>query len=101
MEMVVGPPESELQGGVKVGDVAVAPDQNPAPDQRADAPQHHPELVDEGIGKRGFGRPAILLLVTSPTLASRALFRSPSGPLISPPTGLTSRTPIPRHSRQL
>jgi hypothetical protein len=29
VEVVVAPPESELQGGVEVGDRAVAPDQNP------------------------------------------------------------------------
>ena len=37
VEVLVAPAEDELQGGVEVGDGAVAPDQNPAPDQGADA----------------------------------------------------------------
>jgi len=54
---------------VQVGDRAVASDQDPTPDQGADAIQHHPELEDDGNGRRGFRHPAILLLITSPRLA--------------------------------
>ena len=68
VEVVVAPVEDELQGGVKFGDRAVAADQDPAPDQRADAVQHHPELVDDRTGRRGFRHPAILLLITSEAL---------------------------------
>ena len=39
MEVVVAPAEGRLQSGVEVGDGAVCPDQEPAPDQRADAAQ--------------------------------------------------------------
>jgi len=52
VQVLVAPDEGELEGGVEVsvevGDAAVAVDKEPAPDQGADATQHHAELVDEG-----------------------------------------------------
>jgi hypothetical protein len=48
VQVLVAPAQGELEGGVEVGDAAVAADKEPAPDQRADATQHDAELVDEG-----------------------------------------------------
>jgi hypothetical protein len=78
VEVVVPPAEDKLQGGVQVGDRAVASDWEAAPDEGADAAQDHAELQGDGTGQRGFRHPAILLFITSPTLASHGLFRSPA-----------------------
>jgi hypothetical protein len=50
--VLVAPAQGELEGDVEIGDAAVAADKKPAPDQGADATQHHAELVDEGTGGR-------------------------------------------------
>jgi hypothetical protein len=58
VQVLVAPAEGELEGGVQVGDRAVAVDLEPAPDQRADATQHHAELAEEGTS--GWRRSSIL-----------------------------------------
>jgi hypothetical protein len=47
VQVLVAPARGDLERGVEIGDAAVAADKKPAPDQRADATQHHAELVDE------------------------------------------------------
>jgi hypothetical protein len=48
VQVLVAPAQGELEGGVEIDDAAVAADKEPAPDQGADATQHHAELVDQG-----------------------------------------------------
>ena len=54
------PAQSDLQGGMQVGDGAVAADEQPAPDQRADAAQGDAQLVHDGfVGRDRFRHAAI------------------------------------------
>jgi hypothetical protein len=49
--VLIAPAQRDLQDGVQVGDRAVAADEQPAPDQRADPAQDDPQLVqDRGSG---------------------------------------------------
>jgi len=52
VQVLVAPAEGELEGGVEVGDRAVAADKEPSPDQWADATQDPAELVDGQTGAR-------------------------------------------------
>ncbi len=52
VQVLVAPTQGDLEGGVEVGDAAVAADKESAPDQGADAAQHDAELVDEGTSGR-------------------------------------------------
>jgi hypothetical protein len=82
VQVLVAPAEGELEGGVEVGDAAVAADQEAAPDQRADATQHDAELVDaETGGRRRIRHPGILHLLRSARPASHGLSRSPNQPI--------------------
>jgi hypothetical protein len=66
VQVLVAPAQGDLEGGVEVGEAAVASDQQLAPDQGADATQHHAELVDGETGRRRrTGHPGILHLIRS------------------------------------
>jgi len=54
VQVLVGPPEGELEDGVELGDGGLVGDEQPPPDQRADLRQHHPEL-EHGGGRPGCG----------------------------------------------
>ena len=50
VQMGIGPPQGELERVVEIRDCAVAAPQ-PAPDQGADPPQHHAELIRDRHGR--------------------------------------------------
>jgi hypothetical protein len=46
VQVLVAPPERDLQDLVQVGDRGLGGHEQPPPHQRADPGQHHPQLVD-------------------------------------------------------
>jgi hypothetical protein len=46
VQVLVSPAQGELEGGMQVGNGGVAANQQAAPDQRADAAEHDPQLDD-------------------------------------------------------
>jgi len=53
VQVLIAPAQYSLKGGVEIGDGAVAPDEQAAPDQRADAAQNDAKLVHHGLEVRG------------------------------------------------
>jgi hypothetical protein len=78
MEMLITPAQGCLQCGMQVGDAAVAADEQPSPDQRADAAQDHSKLVHDGLDVRGGLRHrAIIAPLPSSPVASLDSVHSP------------------------
>ena len=76
VEVLITPAQSHLQGGMQVGDGAVAADEEPAPDQRADPAQDDPQLVDHrGSGLTKLRHAAIMARVAPSPVAPRATTR--------------------------
>jgi hypothetical protein len=74
VRVLVAPAQSDLQGGMQVGDGAVAADEQTALDQWADAAQHDAQWVHDGLGAReGFRHRAIIADLAASPVAPAAL----------------------------
>jgi hypothetical protein len=74
-QVLVAPIQSDLQGGMQVGDAGVAPDEQTAPDQWADAAQHDAQLIHDAFRIReGLRHCAIMTGLAASPVVPPALF---------------------------
>src|SRR5881227_2696698 len=76
VQVLVGPAQHALEGGVEIGDGAVAANQQTAPDQRANAAQVDAQLVHHRLGVRGRLRHCAIMasVAFSPVVPPPVLF---------------------------